>query len=224
LVNDELKLMVAHKARLWAAILTVIVISAAAVGFAIVRHQLSQVIASNEPYNSTSGQTSPPISTPTTTSTKANQPTPSPSPQLPNPTLPPTNSVSNGLQLSISLPKTVFGIGEPVNVTLTITNVSAETVNFTSTGMNFDFLVFNATNNLVYEWSFGKAFPMFAFIEPLKPGENVTATYTWPQTFSNPESLLENLQVPSGTYYIVGKSSQSYGLETAPEKVTILSS
>lgn len=213
--------MVSHKKELLAAAAVVVVLSAVALGFAFVTHEPSQRTGSNAPTNPTDMPTASPTA-PASTATNGPSlyPTQTPTP-TPASTPPPTKTISNGLELTMSLEKTVYNIGEPVNVTLTITNISQQTVNFTSTGMNFDFIVYNGTYNLVYQWSIGKAFPDIAFIEPLAPGANVTATYTWPQTFNTAESPI-NLQVSPGTYYVVGESNPTLGLQTAPIQVTIL--
>ncbi len=146
--------------------------------------------------------------------------------QTPTPTLmPPSASASfyGIFELTISVEKDSYEVGEPINITLAITNISNKTVNFTHTGMDFDFIVTDDNNNLVYQWSTGKAFPMFVMLEPLGPDENVTATYVWAQTCnSNPSSV--STQVAPGTYYIVGKSDSIYELQTKPVQITIISS
>ena len=45
------------------------------------------------------------------------------------------------LELTMTLDKTTYSLGEPVNLTLTITNISTQTINFTHTGLDFDFQV-----------------------------------------------------------------------------------
>ena len=93
--------------------------------------------------------------------------TPSPTPM----------EAAGGLELAMTIEKTYYVLGEPINITLTITNISNQTINFTHTGQDFDFLVYNDTNNLVYQWSKGRAFPLFITIIPLNPHQNITATY-----------------------------------------------
>lgn len=127
--------------------------------------------------------------------------------------------VKDGLKLTMTLEKTQYPPGEPINITLTITNISNQTINFTYTGQNFDFLVYNDTNNLIYQWSKGRAFPMYVTILPLKPQQNVTATYVWPQTSNNQTN--EN-PVSPGTYNIVGETGPAYKLQTPPIQVTII--
>jgi hypothetical protein len=63
---------------------------------------------------------------------------------------------------------------------------------------------------------------MFIMIMPLKPKENLTATYVWQQTCNNQSK--EDTPVSPGTYNIVGETGPTYGLQTTPIQVTIISS
>ena len=214
-----------RKKEILAVIVAAIVVCTAALGFAMIKQQPDQTIGSNEQNNSTQQIHSQPtlISTPTNTPTT----TPTPTSTW---TLPTSNITAGGIELTMSIEKTVFNFGEPVNVTLTLTNVSQKTVNYVHTAMNFDFIVYNSTNNVVYQYTSGKAFPMIAQVEPLAPGENVTATYVWPQTMNalNDPTLTPYPQVSAGTYFIIGKGiigvdeNQPYHLQTEPTQVTML--
>jgi len=133
-------------------------------------------------------------------------------------------TTANGtFELTVSVDKTVYSLGEQVNVTLTIANISNQTVAFTRTGLDFDFTVTDSAGNLVYQYSIGRAVPQFIAIEQFTPGENETATYVWPQT-QNSTPATSGIQVPAGTYFIVGKSSAIYGLQTSPLQITIAGS
>ena len=80
----------------------------------------------------------------------------------------PVASGGNGnLELTMTLDKTSYSLGEPVNLTLTITNISNQTINFEHTGLDFDFQVYNGTNNVVYQWSNFIAIAQFITIVPL---------------------------------------------------------
>jgi len=46
---------------------------------------------------------------------------------------------NGSLELTLTLDKTSYSLGEPVNLTLTITNISNQTINYTHTGLDFDF-------------------------------------------------------------------------------------
>jgi len=89
--------------------------------------------------------------------------------------------------------------------------------------MDFDFIVYNDTAHVIYQWSIGRAFAMFILIKPLQPEENVTVTDVWPQICNSPPST-ENVSVSAGEYYIIGESNAIYGLRTAPTQVIILGS
>jgi hypothetical protein len=123
-----------------------------------------------------------------------------------------------GLKLTMTLEKTVYSLGEPINVTLTATNISNQTINFAYAAWTFDFLVYNDTS-FVYQWSSFRVFPMFIINWPLDIGENITNVLVWPQT-CNVTAVSEGIPVSPGTYYIVGQVP-SYGLETTPIRVTI---
>jgi hypothetical protein len=138
--------------------------------------------------------------------------TPSPSP----------TEAAGGLKLTMTIEKTYYVLSEAINITLTITNISNQTINFTHTGQDFDFLVYNDTNNLLYQWSKGRAFPLFITIIPLNPHQNITANYVWQQTYNSQSN--QNAPVSPGTYNIEGETGSIYGLQTPPIQVTIVNS
>ncbi|MGD0644202.1 MAG: BsuPI-related putative proteinase inhibitor [Candidatus Bathyarchaeia archaeon] len=128
---------------------------------------------------------------------------------------------NGNLELNMTLGKTVYSLSEPVNLTLTITNISNQTINFTHTGLDFDFQVYNGTNNLVYQWSNLKAIAQFITIIPLSAGESRSTNFTWLQTCSFNASV-EGDQVSPGTYNIIGLSGPTYGIQTTPIQLTIV--
>jgi hypothetical protein len=154
-----------------------------------------------------------------------------------------------GLELTMTLEKTVYTLGEPINITLTITNIGnqAITYDYSELGHRFDFRVYNGTNNTIYTWSNDFAFPQALDHISLNPGESLTVGqvagpnhystgyYIWDQTCNNlPVSSPVNLaQVDVGTYFIVGETGsimvESHGnflplgvIETTPIQVTIV--
>jgi hypothetical protein len=120
----------------------------------------------------------------------------------------------------MTLNKTEYSVGEPINVTLTITNTSNQTLNFYYSAWSFDFLVYNATNKNIYQWSSFQVFPQFIADLQFSPGESLTRVLVWPQTCNKTMSS-EGIPVSPGTYYIVGLAS-SPKLQTAPIQVTIV--
>jgi hypothetical protein len=218
--------MALEKKNVCAIAAVIVVLGATALGFALTKFEAGQATAPSLPVNSIGPTQSPTNPNPTATNPPSITPTTTPT-QTPPSTSPPTSSQAtsaNGtLELTLSVEKIIYSVGEPVNITLAITNISNQTVDFTHTGMDFDFIVTNGTGNVIYQWSIGRAFPLFVMIEPLQPGENVTATYVWPQTCnSNPSTV--GASVSPGTYYVVGKSNSIYGLETDPVQIMIVGS
>jgi hypothetical protein len=214
--------MALHKRQLFAIVIFAVVLGAVVLSFALTEIGRNQAAAPVLPVPSTAPTQSPGNQNPTGTNPPSTVPT-----QTPTSTPPPTplqaTSVNGSFELTVSVEKTVYSVGEPVNITLAITNISKQTVSFTHTGMDFDFVVTNDTDNVIYQWSIGRAFPLFEMIEQLRPGENVTATFTWPQ-ICNANTSTANTPVSPGTYYIVGKSNPIYGLKTAPVQIMIVGS
>jgi hypothetical protein len=128
------------------------------------------------------------------------------------------DQAQSGLELTMEVGKTDYILGEPINVTLTVTNISNQTINFTLVAWTFDFLVYNDTGP-IYQWSSFKVFPHWIEILPLAPGDNITNVLTWPQT-CNVTDLSQGIQVSPGTYYILGEIP-SYGLLAGPVKVNV---
>ncbi len=143
-----------------------------------------------------------------------------PTPILQNPNQPIGIGSSGNLELTMTVEKTEYSLGEPVTLNLTITNISDQTIDFTHTGLDFDFQVYNGTNNVVYQYSNFLAIAQFIAIEPLQAGGSISANLTWPQT-CNFNVSVEGTQVSPGTYNIIGQSSPTYGIVTTPIQITI---
>ena len=131
-------------------------------------------------------------------------------------------SGENGnLELTLTMNKTSYSLGDPVNLTLTITNISNQTINYTHTGLDFDFQVNNGTNNIVYKWSNFKAIAQFITIAPLPAGESISANFTW-QQICNFNAQVEGDPVSPGTYNVIGETGPTYNIQTIPLPITIL--
>jgi hypothetical protein len=143
-----------------------------------------------------------------------------PGPILQNPNQPLASGESGNLELTMTVDKTAYGLGEPVNITLTLTNISSQTINFTHTGLDFDFQVYNGTNNVVYQWSNFQFIPQFITIEPLPAGGSISANFTWMQT-CNFNAQVQGDPVTPGTYNIIGQTGPTYGIQTTPILITI---
>ncbi|MGD0978862.1 MAG: hypothetical protein ABR962_06935 [Candidatus Bathyarchaeia archaeon] len=154
----------------------------------------------------------------------------------PSPTIAQGVNESEGLGLTMTLQKTNYGLGEPINTTLTITNVSNQTNTFTlGPYKDFDFQVYNdthiynGTNGVIYQYSdfwVGKAIPYIETLETLEPGESLSENLVWMQTYPVPIGGSEGVPVSPGTYYIVGLigsvlSTTNPTIETTPIRITI---
>ncbi len=137
-----------------------------------------------------------------------------------------------GLQLTMTLQKTNYSLGEPVNMTFTITNISNQTILLSQyAAYQFGFIVYNDTNNNIYQTS--PNFPLY----PNNPGgldiipfslnaeESFTETLVWGQTCNN-TAASEGVPVSPGTYYIVGQTGYIFNMngltiETTPLQIVI---
>ena len=152
-----------------------------------------------------------------------------------------------GLELTTTVEKTNYSLGEPVNITLAITNISNQTttVSFGDSNVYFDFQVFDNMNstfynnmdnvsymrsilmsNVIVYWYLETRtqIPIVASVS-LNAGENLTETFVWGQTYCTPRTFPdENIAVSAGTYYVVGISlsgTWSTFLRTPPIEIMI---
>jgi hypothetical protein len=130
----------------------------------------------------------------------------------------------------LTLQKTQFSLGEPVNVTLTVTNISNQTTTFVDFPSYWNFLVYNDTNSGLYQWLLsGRGFPLLGTNVLLDPGMGFTnEVLVWPQTCNRTVSQdgIPESPVSPGTYYIVGEygnlANALYKLQTTPIEITII--
>ncbi|MGA2308966.1 MAG: hypothetical protein ABSG57_05395 [Candidatus Bathyarchaeia archaeon] len=136
-------------------------------------------------------------------------------PKSPSQTLPTAQGVYDGFQLTMTLEKTNYTRGEPVNITLTLTNISNQTASvfFDEEGGGFDFQVYNSTNSTIYP-SLNPG-PLEMSI-PLGIYETLDAKQSWTTYLSWGQGGVS----VSGTYYIVGQIG-SIPIETTPLQITI---
>jgi hypothetical protein len=125
--------------------------------------------------------------------------------------------VDDGLELTMTLEKTEYIVGEPINLTLALANISNQSITFPLAAWTFDFQVYNGTNNFVFVWSRGQVFPQYIILDTLGVGENLTELRIWKQTCNVPP-YSEGVSVSPGTYYIVGTA---YGLQTTPMQIIV---
>lgn len=136
-----------------------------------------------------------------------------------------------GFKLTLTLQKTEYILGEPVNVTLTVTNISNQTTDFEEAPSWWDFLVYNDTYNGLYSWlrTSGRVFPGYVTRVSLDPGMGFTnEVMVWPQLCNGTIDRYGAAVSPvsPGTYYIVGQyddfgHSFDYNFQTTPIQITI---
>lgn len=138
-----------------------------------------------------------------------------------------------GLKLTLALEKAVYQLGERINLTLAITNISNQTVSYVlgRGGDRFEFRVYNSSIDDIYQWSRDKVFALGGDHIALGPGESLAAGqiggvlhlntphYVWNQICNNEEYLSRSLWptsegflVSPGTYYLVGQTGGIIGV------------
>jgi hypothetical protein len=154
--------------------------------------------------------------------------TPKPNPQASS--TPIAYGINGGFKLTLTLQKTEYNLGEPVNVTLTVTNIGNQTTDFDEAPSWWDFVVYNDTYNGLYSWlRSGRVFPAYVTRVSLDPGMGFTnEVMVWPQLCNSTVNRYGAAVSPvsSGTYYIVGQydnfgHSFNYNLQTTPIQITI---
>jgi hypothetical protein len=129
--------------------------------------------------------------------------------------------VVNGLEINITLDKVVYALGEPVNITVTITNISNQTIYYEEAEPDFDFRVYNGTNENLYDWINIHGIIYLDYALPFSIGSSFSSgNMVWSQT-CNATLASEGFPVSEGTYYIVGYSLGT-GAQTNPIQITIV--
>ena len=141
-------------------------------------------------------------------------------------------------KLAISLEKTTFKLGEPVNITWTLTNVGEENVVlYNSRDDPPDFLIVD--ENFIHIFRYRSYVGVLQVIYPIAriaPGDEISIKGTWKQIYDNQFMTLPSpyyvsgyswspRKVPQGTYYVSGIfSSATYDviIETPVIRITIL--
>ena len=130
-------------------------------------------------------QPSTPTATPRGTGEDDNAGTPPPAPA--------------DLQVSLELGGETYSRGEPVEMSLTITNTDQdEAVLSFSDGLRYDFVAVDGDGREVWRWSDGKLFTQVLGEETIAPGGSLVYRETWGQADG------EGKQVPDGEYAVLG--------------------
>ncbi|HEY0635294.1 MAG TPA: BsuPI-related putative proteinase inhibitor, partial [Gammaproteobacteria bacterium] len=110
---------------------------------------------------------------------------------------------------------TSFGQGEPINIVLTIKNISAvhKTLSFND-GKLYDFALQNESGVEVWRWSNGYGFTQALTSYTIAPGETVTFTGQWDQRLSESGPLLA-----PGNYTL---QADDIGINVTPQQALII--
>jgi len=87
-------------------------------------------------------------------------------------------------ELVLKLDKTTYSLGEPVNITLSLTNISDESVKISLLAggdpkSQFDFLIYDQMNDVVYRYSAHRGYYAGGPLASLAPGQSLTASHQW---------------------------------------------
>jgi len=117
------------------------------------------------------------------------------------------------VKLTMNLDKTIYKIGEPVNMTLILTNIGNKTIFLSrSSPPVLDFVVYNESDQIIYAYSWG-GFIAVVVSYPIEPGESFIRTFTWHQQEKiayNPQTIYR--QIDPGFYFVAGRIALGAGV------------
>lgn len=130
--------------------------------------------------------------------------------------LPPKVETTVGpIKLTMSLDNVTYIVGEPVNVSLMLTNIGNETITITfNSPLHFDFKILNKFNETIYILSYNVGVIAVLSSITLKTGESFSRTFIWNQEkhpTTPPFTPIQ--QVEPGTYYVVGQTGHLIKVE-----------
>ena len=109
------------------------------------------------------------------------------------------------IKLTVSLNRIAFFVGEEVNVTLQLANVSNETITLPfQTPIKFDFMISDESLQTIYVYSYTIGSAAIGSYIKLEPGEALCQTLAWNQ--KRLDSSYNEEQVGPGTYFVFGKT------------------
>lgn len=137
------------------------------------------------------------------------------------------------LKLTITIEKTTYQLKEPVNITLSLTNIGNENVTIQFPRDRDDFIVYDENFIKVYREAENAVYD--AAVHPphiMKPGETGNFKLTWYQStgwevvgrVGQPDFKIIHYWAEPGVYYIVGvfiSSTYNLTLQTPPIRITI---
>lgn len=155
-------------------------------------------------------------------------PTPIPTPVPNPPTITQETAIKGSLELTLSISKTSYKVGEPVNAIFVITNSGNQTLDLNIGPVCYFLQMYNGNGTQIYD-NHHEPLPMHLTDTELSAGANVTETIVWTQV--NDINPLYLTQVSSGIYFIAGTLkittvdfSQSYIIQTEPLEIVIVGS
>jgi len=132
---------------------------------------------------------------------------------------PRASRVVGDLRLDLEVARSVFRPGEPVSVSLRVTNTAPAAVTVTFGGQQYDIIV-RQRGALVWQWSHDKGFAQVVRQVELAPGETRSYHVVWDQRD------LQGRLVEPGTYEVTGvlmavQRSGPPRAEVGPVQVTV---
>lgn len=123
------------------------------------------------------------------------------------------------LRLEVTSDRSAYATGDPVLITLRVTNTASLPVDLTTGGQQYDAIV-RQRGALIWQWSHDKAFVQIVREVTLAPGQVLTYKASWDQRD------LQGRRVEAGTYeiYCVFFGSQRAGpasSEVGPVRIMI---
>lgn len=129
-------------------------------------------------------------------------------------------------KLVLTLDKTTYRFGDPLNITISLTNISDENVKIGLAAggdpkSQFDFLIYDQSNDLIYRYSAHRGYYAGGPLVSLAPSQSFTASHFWEQNDDDGDVVAE------GKYFVVGRTYQIFyldhtlSLETPRSEITI---
>lgn len=119
-------------------------------------------------------------------------------------------------KLSMLLNKTTYALGEPVKITLTLTNIGDKNVTIHhGWGVPLNYFVLNLTGSDIYNSQWLTIVPTVRVETTLEPNMSIEKSFTWKQvSIDYPLRNFQEHPVSTGTYYIMGFTAFSLDFDT----------
>lgn len=123
------------------------------------------------------------------------------------------------IELKMGLNQTVYKLGDLVNITLTVTNISNETILLSYLcPPKVDFAVCDKSHQIIYVHSQATYWPDVTVGKILDCGESFSQTFKWSQLEMDFSPPYESRHVQPGTYYIIGRIGPTLCYVGPPEE------